>query len=70
MQFHSCHTNCNAKLLADPGETKKSWVLAEIVEKEYCQAKKVRAAVFSDLGIYSSLIQLEWVLILIFIINL
>jgi RB1-inducible coiled-coil protein 1 len=45
MQFYSCHTNCNAKLFADPGETKKSWVLAEIIEKEYCQAKKVRSAV-------------------------
>ena len=29
-------------LFSDPGETRKSWVLAEITEKEYCQAKKVR----------------------------
>ena len=27
--------------IADPSENRKSWVLAEITEKEYCQAKKV-----------------------------
>lgn len=65
MHFHCYHANCNAKLLADPGETKKSWVLAEIIEKEYCQAKKVRFAIlmknnfaFGDLGIVGSLMQL------------
>lgn len=25
-----------------PGENRKSWVLAEITDKEYCQAKKVK----------------------------
>ena len=30
-----------AFVVAVKGEPRKSWVLAEIIEKEYCQAKKV-----------------------------
>ncbi|XP_061175133.1 RB1-inducible coiled-coil protein 1-like [Saccostrea echinata] len=40
--LHFLHTDCQETLglRPNPGETKKSWVLAEITEKEYCQAKK------------------------------
>ncbi|XP_056017602.1 RB1-inducible coiled-coil protein 1-like isoform X2 [Ostrea edulis] len=40
--LHFLHTDCQEilGLKPNPGETKKSWVLAEIIEKEYCQAKK------------------------------
>lgn len=40
--LHFLHTDCQDTLglKPNPGETKKSWVLAEITEKEYCQAKK------------------------------
>ncbi|XP_021350937.1 RB1-inducible coiled-coil protein 1-like [Mizuhopecten yessoensis] len=40
--LHFLHTDCldNLGLRTNPGETRKSWVLAEITEKEYCQAKK------------------------------
>ena len=27
--------------ISGPDEVKKSWVLAEVTDKEYCQAKKV-----------------------------
>ncbi|XP_069127749.1 RB1-inducible coiled-coil protein 1-like isoform X2 [Argopecten irradians] len=40
--LHFLHTDCleSLGLRTNPGETRKSWVLAEITEKEYCQAKK------------------------------
>nr|XP_022314385.1 RB1-inducible coiled-coil protein 1-like isoform X2 [Crassostrea virginica] len=40
--LHFLHTDCQETLglKPNPGENKKSWVLAEIIEKEYCQAKK------------------------------
>ena len=28
-------------LILDPGETRKQWSIAEVTDKEYCQAKKV-----------------------------
>ncbi|XP_064624554.1 RB1-inducible coiled-coil protein 1-like [Lineus longissimus] len=40
--LHFLHSDCldtlNLKIF--PGENRKSWVLAEVTEKEYCQAKK------------------------------
>ncbi|XP_048256219.1 RB1-inducible coiled-coil protein 1-like isoform X1 [Haliotis rufescens] len=40
--LHFLHTECldSLGLKTGPSETRKSWVLAEIVDKEYCQAKK------------------------------
>ncbi|XP_067677327.1 RB1-inducible coiled-coil protein 1-like isoform X2 [Haliotis asinina] len=40
--LHFLHTECleSLGLKTGPSEARKSWVLAEIVDKEYCQAKK------------------------------
>ncbi|KAK3089239.1 hypothetical protein FSP39_002034 [Pinctada imbricata] len=40
--LHFLHSECleSLGLKTNPGEMRKSWVLAEITEKEYCQAKK------------------------------
>ncbi|KAL5016944.1 hypothetical protein ScPMuIL_006533 [Solemya velum] len=40
--LHFLHSDCLELLglKTNPGESRKSWVLAEITEKEYCQAKK------------------------------
>ncbi|XP_064486648.1 RB1-inducible coiled-coil protein 1-like isoform X1 [Ornithodoros turicata] len=40
--LHFLHTECleTLGLRPGPGCTRKGWVLAEVVEKEYCQAKK------------------------------
>jgi len=42
--LHFLHTDCleTLSLKNRPGEPKKSWVLAEITDKEYCQAKKAQ----------------------------
>ena len=47
----STHLACvyNYSLLfSGSGENRKSWVLAEITDKEYCQAKKVRYVFFTN----------------------
>ncbi|ESP00706.1 hypothetical protein LOTGIDRAFT_78353, partial [Lottia gigantea] len=40
--LHFLHSDCLEilGLKTAPGEPRKSWVLAEITDKEYCQAKK------------------------------
>ncbi|CAC5407515.1 RB1CC1 [Mytilus coruscus] len=40
--LHFLHSDCieSLGLQANPSENRKSWVLAEITDKEYCQAKK------------------------------
>ncbi|KAK2176061.1 hypothetical protein NP493_685g01005 [Ridgeia piscesae] len=42
--LHFLHSDCldALALRTGPGEPRKSWVLAEIVDKEYCQAKKAQ----------------------------
>lgn len=40
--LHFLHTDCLEALMLGPGESRKSWALAEITEKEYCQAKKAQ----------------------------
>ncbi|ELU18826.1 hypothetical protein CAPTEDRAFT_180141 [Capitella teleta] len=40
--LHFLHSDCldALSLRTGPGEARRSWVLAEILDKEYCQAKK------------------------------
>lgn len=40
--LHFLHTECLSPLglKSEPGEQKKQWLIAEVVDKEYCQAKK------------------------------